>query len=82
MKINSIVEARLRDMLTNDKFGLSDGFLTSFKGEILTVLRDYFEIEDKPRVDIKENENGKIEISISADATKIKTFCTTLKKSV
>ncbi len=82
MKINHIVESRLRDMLTNDKLGPTDGFLTAFKGEMSSVLRDYFDIEGKPQVDIKENENGKIEIVVSVRATKIKSFGTTLKKSV
>ena len=82
MKINHIVEARLRDMLTNDKLGLSDGFLTAFKGEISSVFRDYFEGADKPQVDVKENENGKIEIVVSVSASKIKSFGTTLKRNV
>ncbi|MBQ9276121.1 MAG: cell division topological specificity factor MinE [Clostridia bacterium] len=82
MRINHAVESRLRVLLTNDKLGLSDGFLTAFKGEISAVFRDYFEGADKPEVDIKENENGKIEIVVSASASKIKSFGTTLTRNV
>ena len=81
MRIDAQVTERLRDMLTKDKLGLSDGFLTSFKADFWGLVCDYFEVEGKPSVLVKEREDGKIELTISATATKLKTFDTTMKHS-
>ncbi|MBR4800781.1 MAG: hypothetical protein IK048_03850 [Clostridia bacterium] len=80
MRFKDKVSARIRDMLTNDKLGLSDGFMTAFQADVTHLVKDYFDVSGQIDVKIFENEDGKYGIKISALADKINTFETTFKK--
>lgn len=42
MKISTSVSERMRDMLTRDKVGMTDGFAAAMKGDIMHVFARLF----------------------------------------
>lgn len=78
MKIATDVAQRMRDMLTQDKVGVSQGFAVAMKGDITHTLRDYFDIDEDVSVSVRQETDGKYSVSVSAKANRIKQFSTTL----
>lgn len=78
MRIQKQVISRLNNLLAKDKLGLNDGFMTAFRSDINHIVGDYFALETQPQIDVQAQENGTYKVLISATATKIKEFGTTL----
>ena len=82
MKLKDRVQARMRDMLTKDKLGYADGFMTAFKGDLRHLVGDYFDIDGDLNINIEQREDGKYVLSVVAVASKLKLFDTTIEKTV
>ena len=68
---------RLRAMLTKDKMGVHEGFMSALGGDIARTLSDYFELTAAPVIGISTDDDGNFEITLHASACRIKPFCTT-----
>lgn len=78
MRRDRDIARRMRDMLTHDKVGIKEGFSTAFVGDINRLLADYFDIAEEADTDVTLHENGEYKIVITATASRIKQFDTTL----
>ena len=78
MKISTSVADRMREMLTRDKVGFTDGFAVAMKGDITHALQDYFDIDGEVRISVKQENDGRYSVSVNASATRIKQFATAL----
>lgn len=78
MKQARDIAKRMRDMLTQDNVGIKEGFSTALTNDLNRLLGDYFNLSNPISVDISQTESGDYKIQISADASKIKHFDTTL----
>lgn len=78
MRRDREIASRMREMLTRDKVGVKEGFSTALSGDLNRLLGDYFELQEPVDIDIAFCENGEYKISVSACATRIKQFDTTL----
>ncbi|MBO4555099.1 MAG: cell division topological specificity factor MinE [Clostridia bacterium] len=79
MNVKTQISKRLRDMLTKDKLGLSDGFMTAFRSDLTHLVGDYFDLSEGVKIDVKLQEDGKYVLSITATADRINHFETTMK---
>lgn len=77
MRADRQIAKRMREMLTQDKVGVKDGFATLLANDINRILKDYFDLKDDAAVNISQKENGLYGIEIDAVATRIKQFDTT-----
>ncbi len=78
MRANKEIANRMRQMLTNDKIGIKEGFSTALENDVNNVLRDYFALDKVAKVKVEQDENGRYKITVEATATKVKQFQTTL----
>lgn len=78
MRASGEMAKRMRDMLTQDKVGIKDGFAAAMENDVNDVLGDYFDLKDRAKIKIGQNENGEYTICIEAVAIRIKHFDTTL----
>ncbi len=78
MRVERQVSYRLREMLTEDKVGIKDGFRSLLTRDIVRVLKDYFDLKGLISISIKQDENGDYVIEIKQKASGIKQFETTL----
>ncbi len=78
MRVERQVSYRLREMLTQDKVGIKDGFRSLLTRDIERVLKDYFVLKGALNISIKQDENGDYAIEIRQKASGIKQFDTTL----
>lgn len=78
MKASREIATRMRQMLTQDKVGIKQGFSTALENDVNNVLRDYFALDGRAKIKVEQNEKGEYKIAIEAVATRIKQFETTL----
>ena len=78
MKVSTSVADRMREMLTRDKVGFTDGFAVAMKGDITHALQDYFDIDGEVQISVKQENDGRYSVSVNASATRIKQFATAL----
>lgn len=78
MKVSTSVADRMREMLTRDKVGFTDGFAVAMKGDITHALQDYFDIDGEVQISVKQENDGRYSVNVNASATRIKQFATTL----
>ena len=79
VKLKDKASARIREMLTKDKLGMSDGFMAAFKADEQHLVGDYFDIDDLT-VKVEQKDDGKYLVSVFAVASKIKLFDTTFSR--
>ena len=79
MKLQKQMISRLQNLLVKDKLGLSDGFMVAFKADITHLVGDYFALQTSPEVKVETAEDGKYTVIVTATATQIKQFGTTLQ---
>lgn len=65
-------------MLTHDKVNIKEGFSIALNNDLNRLLCDYFDLNEPICVSINLNESGNYDVKISACATRIKQFETTL----
>ena len=80
MKFKDKVSARIRDMLTKDKLGFSDGFLAAFEQDESHLVDDYFELDGNLKIIVEQRDDGKYVVSVVGVASKLKLFDTTLEQ--
>lgn len=80
MTLKTQISKRLRDMLTHDKLSLDDGFMTAFKTDITHIVGDYFDLTGEVQINVEQGEDGKYFVSVTAQASRINRFETTMKK--
>lgn len=78
MKASREIATRMRQMLTQDKVGIKQGFSTALENDVNNVLRDYFALDGRAKIKVEQSEKGEYKIAIEAVATRIKQFETTL----
>ena len=78
MKAPREIATRMRQMLTQDKVGIKQGFSTALENDVNNVLRDYFALDGRAKIKVEQSEKGEYKIAIEAVATRIKQFETTL----
>jgi septum formation topological specificity factor MinE len=71
------MKKRLGDMLTRDKVGVNEGFMTALDNDVNKLLNDYFELDKKCGIKVSQGENGKYILTLSASASRIKSFLST-----
>lgn len=71
------MENRLKNMLTRDKMGVGQGFLTALSGDLNRLLGDYFSLDGEVKTEINPLDDGTYEIKIVGSANKIKAFSST-----
>lgn len=79
MRASKEIAKRMRDMLTQDKVGVKQGFATALEKDVGATLSNYFQLEKTPTVNITQTNEGEYAISIEAVALRIKQFETTLE---
>lgn len=78
MKASKQIASRMRDMLTQDKVGVKQGFSTALENDVNNMLRDYFALDGRAKIKVEQSEKGEYKIAIEAVATRVKQFQTTL----
>lgn len=78
MRASRDIANRMRDMLTQDKVGIKDGFAISLKNDLQSLLSNYFQLEEKVYINITQQDDGQYAISIRTTASRIKQFESTL----
>ncbi len=78
MRQDRDIAKRMRDMLTHDKVGVKEGFSTALMGDLNRLLGDYFDLCDTAEVDVVLHDDGAYGITVTATASRIKQFETTL----
>ena len=77
LRASRLMAERLKEMLTRDKLGVKEGFVSSLCKDTARLLGDYFELESPPEVRISAGEEGGYEISVKALSSDVKRFETT-----
>lgn len=77
MRADRQIAKRMREMLTQDKVGVKDGFATLLANDVNRLLKDYFDLKEDVKVNISQMENGMYGIEIDGIAARIKQFDTT-----
>lgn len=72
------IARRMREMLTQDKIGIKEGFSTALTNDLNRLLGDYFELASPIDIEIAQGEGGEYRITIASSASRIKQFDTTL----
>ena len=63
--------SRLKNMLTQNKFGANDKFESLFYTDLRGVLADYFDMSGEPLVSIEKRSGGySVNVSFNADSIK------------
>lgn len=65
-------------MLTYDKINIKEGFSTALNNDLNRLLCDYFDLKEPISLQITLTEKGEYDVKISACASRIKQFETTL----
>lgn len=78
MRQDRNISLRLREMLTHDKVNIKEGFSTALNNDLNRLLCDYFDLKEPVSVTVTLLENGEYDLHISACASRIKQFETTL----
>lgn len=79
MRASRDIANRMRDMLTQDKVGIKEGFSTALENDIEGMLSNYFQLENQPKIHIVQQDDGLYGISIDATASRIKQFESTME---
>lgn len=79
MKNSRDISQRMQNMLTRDKLNVQPGFLAALTSDINRVLKDYFSLDAPAFVEVNGVENGRYTVIITAGASKILTFSTTVE---
>ena len=58
LRASRLMAERLKEMLTRDKLGVKEGFVSSLCKDAARLLGDYFEMESPPEVRISAGEEG------------------------
>jgi len=77
LKAERDIAKRMREMLTQDKLGIKEGFSSALMNDLNKLLNDYFELDAPVEVEVELKENGKYAVNISAVADRVKQFETT-----
>ncbi len=77
MKAERDIAKRMREMLTQDKLGIKEGFSSALMNDVNKLLGDYFELDAPVEVEVELKENGKYALNITAVADRVKQFETT-----
>ncbi|MDE7373417.1 MAG: hypothetical protein K2N18_05075 [Clostridia bacterium] len=78
MRQDRNISLRLREMLTHDKVNIKEGFSTALNNDLNRLLCDYFDLKSPVSISVTLLENGEYDLKISACASRIKQFETTL----
>lgn len=78
MRQDRNISQRLREMLTHDKINIKEGFSTALNNDLNRLFCDYFDLNEPISVDITLKENGDYNVCVTAVASRIKQFETTL----
>ena len=78
MRQDRNISLRLREMLTHDEVNIKEGFSTALNNDLNRLLGDYFDLKEPISVLATLLENGEYDVKISACASRIKQFETTL----
>ncbi len=79
MRADREISKRMREMLTQDKIEIKDGFISAMKGDLGKVLDAYFALASPIGVSIERGENGEIfDVAITFVASDIRRFDTTM----
>lgn len=78
MKLAEEMADRLRGMLTRDKIGVKEGFMTALNNDLNRLLGDYFELEEECGLNIEQDTGGNYLLTLGARASKIKSFESTV----
>ncbi len=79
MRADREISKRMREMLTQDKIVIKDGFISAMKGDLGKVLDAYFALASPIGVSIERDENGDIfDVAITFTASDIRRFDTTM----
>ncbi len=78
MRADRDISRRMREMLTQDKVGVRDGFYAALRGDLGHLLASYFEISSPIRAEISQQTDGGFCVNISFSASEIRQFDTTL----
>ena len=79
MRADREISKRMREMLTQDKIVIKDGFISAMKGDLGKVLDAYFALASPIGVSIERGENGEIfDVAITFAASDIRRFDTTM----
>ena len=68
MKRSRDIAKRMREMLTQDKVGIKEGFSVALTGDLNRLLGDYFELTAPLDLAIAQSEDGEYLVQISAKA--------------
>lgn len=68
------ITERLRVMLTRDKLGVKEGFMTALNNDLNRLLKDYFDLKENCGLIIEQDAEGEYVLNFSARATRIKSF--------
>lgn len=77
MRADRDISNRMRQILTRDKLGVKEGFITALNNDCNHLFNDYFELNGRLAVRIEQTEDGQYSLSITGKAVRIKQFDTT-----
>lgn len=78
MKINRDVSNRMREMLSQDKIVISEGFVAAMKGDLGKLLDGYFKLSSPIAISIERGEDDSLVVRISFCASDARRFETTM----
>ena len=79
MRADREISKRMREMLTQDKTVIKDGFISAMKGDLGKLLDSYFALSSPVGVSIERGENDAgFNVAITFAASDIRRFDTTM----
>ncbi len=79
MRTDREISRRMREMLTQDKTVIKDGFISAMKGDLGKLLDAYFALSSPICVSIEQGESGTdFDVAITFAASDIRRFDTTM----
>lgn len=78
MRTDIDVSKRMREMLTQDKLCVQEGFVAAMKGDVTRLFDAYFVLASPVQISIDQVAGGAYEVSARFTASDIRRFDTTL----
>lgn len=78
MRADREISRRVREMLTQDKVEIGDGFISAMKGDLGKLLDAYFVLASPVDVCIERGDGAELEVSVTFSASDIRRFDTTM----
>lgn len=78
MRASKDMASRMRQMLTQDRVGIREGFFVALNSDVKCMLSSYFQLEGSPSISIEQRDDGLYSVAIEASASRIKQFESTL----